>query len=136
MFSLKGETRRENAMIEEKAIALFEKWVRILRLGDWDIRFHWRVHPAEMAEKDSAGCSSYNWVCKQAVIEIADPEKYKMDMPGFEFDYEQILVHELMHLKMSLVDDPDDKMVGAVVHQLVDELAKSLVAARREGEKE
>lgn len=121
-------------MTEEKANALFEKWVKILRLGDWDIRFHWRVHPAEMAEKDSAGCASYNWVCKQAVIEIADPEKYKMDMQGFEFDYEYILVHELMHLKMSLVDrgNQDDDMLGAVVHQLVDELAKSLVAARRE----
>ena len=66
------------------------------------------------------------------MIEIADPDKYKMDMQGFEFDYEQILVHELMHLKMPLVDDPDDKMVGAVVHQLVDEMAKSLVMASRE----
>ena len=119
-------------MTEERANDLFQKWVRILRLGDWDIRFHWRVHPAEMAEKDSAGCSSYNWVCKQAVIEIADPAKYKMDMAGFEFDYEQILVHELMHLKMSLVDDHDDRMIGAVVHQLVDDLAKSLIAAMRE----
>lgn len=33
---------------------------------------------------------------------------------------------------MSLVDDPDDRMIGAVVHQLVDDLAKSLVAAMRE----
>ena len=71
-------------------------------------------------------------MCKQAVIEIADPEKYKMDMPGFTLDYEQVLVHELMHLKLSLVDDPEDNMVNAVVHQLVDELAKSFVAASRE----
>jgi hypothetical protein len=119
-------------MTEEKAIALFKKWVKILRLSDWDILFYWRVNPAEMTQKESAGCASYNWICKQAVIEIADPEKYKMDMPGFPFDYEQILVHELMHLKMSLVDDPDDKMVGAVVHQLVEEMAKSLVKASRE----
>ena len=119
-------------MTEQKATALFHKWVKILRLFDWDIRFHWRVHPMEMAEKDSAGCSSYNWVCKQAVIEIADPDKYKMDMQGFAFDYEQILVHELLHLKFSLIDDPDDKMTGAVVHQLVDDMAKSLVAASRQ----
>lgn len=121
-------------MTEERAQALFDKWVRILRLFDWDIRFHWKVHPAEMAIADSAGCTSLNWVCKQAVIEIADPEKYEMDMPGFGFDYEQILVHELMHLKLSLIDrnNQDDDMLGAVVHQLVDELAKSLVAASRE----
>lgn len=119
-------------MTEDQANALFEKWVKILKLGDWDILFYWRVHPAEMAEKYSAGCTSYNWVCKQAVIQIADPAKYKMDMEGFPFDYEQILVHELMHLKMALVDDPDDRMIGAVVHQLVDDLAKSLVAAMRE----
>ena len=121
-------------MTQEKAQALFDKWVRVLRLSDWDIRFHWKVHPAEMAQSDSAGCCSYNWVCEQAVIEIADPEKYKMDMPGFTFDYEQVLVHELMHLKLSLVDDPEDNMVNAVVHQLVDELAKSFVAASREND--
>lgn len=121
-------------MTQEKAQALFDKWVRILRLFDWDIRFHWKVHPAELAAADSAGCTSLNWVCKQAVVEIADPEKYKMDMPEFEFDYEYILVHELMHLKMSLIDrnNQDDDILGAVVHQLVDEMAKSLVMASRE----
>ena len=121
-------------MTEEKAASLFVKWVKILRLEDWDIHFYWRVHPAEMAIADSAGCTRLNWVCKQAVIEIADPEKYKMDMPGFDFDYEFILLHELMHLKLSLVDRniQDDSMLGAVVHQLVDEMAKVLIKANRE----
>ena len=51
MFLLKGATEGRTVMTEERANDLFQKWVRILRLGDWDIRFHWRVHPAELAEK-------------------------------------------------------------------------------------
>lgn len=62
-------------MTEEKAKSLFEKWVKILQLEEWDIRFHWHVDPKRMKIMDSAGCTSYNDVCKQAVIEIAEHEK-------------------------------------------------------------
>lgn len=114
-------------MTQENAQALFDKLVSILRLGDWDIRFRWREPLTECA-----GQTKLNWVCKQAIVEIADPNTYKMDMEEFGFDYEYILLHELMHLKMSIIDrDHDDDMLGAVVHQIVDEMAKSLVMASR-----
>lgn len=115
--------------------ALYEKWIRILRLQDWEIVLKTNVDPAKMAAKDSAGCATFDYVSKRAVIEIADPQKYENGMPDFIMDWEQVLVHELMHLKLALVDDYGDEesVKSAVVHQLVDELAKSLVAAYREG---
>lgn len=118
-------------MTEERAKELFAKWVKILQLEEWDIRFHWRVDPKRMTLTDCAGCTSYNEVCRQAVIQIADFDLYEMDMQGFEMDYEQVLVHELMHLKMSILDDVKDKTQNRVVHVLVDGLARSLVRASR-----
>ncbi len=118
-------------MTEERAKELFNKWVKILQLEEWDIRFHWRVDPKRMTLTDCAGCTSYNEVCRQAVIQIADFDLYEMDMQGFDVDYEQVLVHELMHLKMSILDDVKDKTQNRVVHVLVDGLARSLVRASR-----
>lgn len=118
-------------MTEEKAKALFEEWVKILQLEEWDIRFHWRVDPKRMKIADCAGDTSYNDVCKQAVIEIADLDLYETDMDGFEVDYEQVLVHELMHLKLSILDDTDNELQNKTVHHLVDGLARSLIKAAR-----
>lgn len=124
------------AMTEERAEQLFDKWVDILQLHEWDIRFHWKCDPKRMELVDNAGCTSYNWVCRQAVIQIADPDLYEMDMKGFAFDFEQILVHELLHLKFSMLDDTKDEMQNRHVHILVDGIARSLVRASREGNAE
>lgn len=118
-------------MTEKAAHELLEKWIGVLQLREWDIRFHWRVDPKRMTLSDCAGCTSYNEVSRQAVIEIADEALYECDMNGFEFDYEQILVHELMHLKLSLLDDAKDPVQNRAVHILCDSLARSLVKAKR-----
>ena len=120
-------------MTEEAANALLQKWVSILKLSDWDIRFKWRCDPKRMAIPDSAGCTSYNDVCRQAVIEIADFNLYQPDMKGFEPDYERVLVHELMHLKMSILDTGESEIQNKAVHILVDSLALALVNADRGG---
>lgn len=120
-------------MTEDAANALFQKWVSILKLSDWDIRFKWRCDPKRMAIQDSAGCTTYNDVCRQAVIEIADFNLYQPDMEGFEPDYEQVLVHELMHLKMSVLDTGESEIQNKAVHILVDSLAMALVNADRGG---
>ena len=120
-------------MTEEAANALLLKWVSILKLGDWDIRFKWKCDPMRMAIQNSAGCTSYNDICRQAVIEIADLSQYQPDMQGFDLDYERILVHELMHLKMSILDTGESEIQNKAVHILVDSLAQALVKANRGG---
>ena len=121
-------------MTDSKWEALYEKWIRILRLQDWEVVLKTNVPPDKMALKDSAGCATFDHVSKRAVIEIADPQRYENGMPDFIIDWEQVLVHEMMHLKLALLDDyaDEESVQSAVVHQLVDELAKSLVAAYRE----
>lgn len=119
-------------MSEETAKKLFEKWVKILRLEEWDIHFKWGCDPMRMAVRDSAGCTSYNDVCRQAVIEIADLRLYQSDM-DFDIDYEQIIVHELMHLKMSILDTGESEIQNKSVHILVDSLARALINASRGG---
>lgn len=118
-------------MTEQKAHELLEKWIRVLRLQEWEIRFHWRVDPKCMALPESMGCTSDNEVNRQALIEIADEALHERGARDFEFDYEQTLVHELMHLKLSLLDDTNDPAQNRTVHILCDSLARSLVEAKR-----
>lgn len=120
-------------MTERRAVELYNKWVNILRLQEWDIRFYWKVDPKRLAIPDSAGCSSYNSVCMQAVIEIADLDLYETDMKGFEVDYEQVLVHELLHLKFALIYDSAEGVHEEAMHRLIDQMANALVKANREG---
>ena len=119
-------------MTERRAVELFNKWVGVLKLHEWDIRFHWKVDPKRMKLPDSVGCTSYNSICTQAVIEMADLSMYEPDMEGFEVDYEQVLVHELLHLKFALIYD-GERVYEEAVHRLIDQMAGALVKASREG---
>jgi phage shock protein A len=49
------------------------------------------------------------------------------------FDFEKTLVHELLHLKFSLLADKVEDMQSRYVHQMIDEMARSLVDAKRCG---
>lgn len=118
-------------MNERTAQALFAKWVKILGLQDWEIRFHWKVRSYDMAAQDSRGVATYNMVKKQASIQMLDQQDDE-EWEGFKFDYEKTLVHELMHLKLAVIDvDQDDEHKDPVhehvVHQMVDEFAKIMV---------
>lgn len=119
-------------MTERRANELFDKWVKVLKLHEWDIRFCWKVDPKRMAAPDSAGCVRYNSVCMQAVVEIADFDSYEAGLHGFETDYEQVLVHELLHLKFALIYD-GERVHEEVVHRLIDQMAHALVNVSREG---
>lgn len=119
-------------MTEKRAHELFNKWVERLKLHEWDIRFHWKVDPKRLAIPESAGCASYNSVCLQAVIEIGDLDMYEAEMKDFEVDYEQVLVHELLHLKFALIYDTGERAHEEAAHRLIDQLAHALVQARRE----
>ena len=111
---------------------LFEYWVEKLGLTDWIIKFQYNVEPEDMALEDACGCTSYVEVGKTAIIQILNPDRYRY--PVEPFDIERTIVHELLHLKLCLLDGDDDPVRARVHHQLVDELAKSFVKARREHE--
>lgn len=76
------------------------------------------------------GCTSWEESTKSAVIQTVDPEKIgDLTRP---FDFEEVLVHELLHLKMSLLSSRDDEDLNdRVLHQIIDDLARAMVDAKK-----
>jgi hypothetical protein len=50
-----------------------------------------------------------------------------------EYDKEKTLVHELLHLKFSFLGESGNDLQDRVAHQVLNDLAKSLVDAKRSG---
>lgn len=106
-----------------------EEWVDRLGLQDWTIKFEDCVDPADMEIQDSVGCTDYVECNKQARIQIIDPDFFGKRIAPF--DFEQTLVHELLHLKFSLLDESGNAIQDRIVHQLVDDVARALIDAKR-----
>lgn len=116
-------------MTEPKANELFRKWVAILQLGHWDIRFQWCVRDRDMSLPNSVGCTSFNHENRQAIVQMLDPVDFESKL--FNYGYEKTLVHELLHLKFSDIDDSGDPLRDKMTHQLIDDLARAFVASTR-----
>lgn len=120
------QTNEIELMLEEKE-KLADYWVKRLGLGDWDIKFNLNASRNQLGE-DFVGEARLNEVTKQAVILVLKKEDFNDRECAFPFDFECVLVHELLHLKLCLIEsDPDNELRNRVVHQLLDDLAKALV---------
>ena len=120
-------------MTSEKATMLCDEWVERLGLQDWEIHLAWQCKPEEIPLQDVGGLASFEEATKEAQIYILD-EQYAKCEP-FKFDFERNLVHELLHLKTCMVTEKDENSYQArMMHQLVDDLAKAFVKAKRSNE--
>ena len=109
--------------------ALLKEWTKRLGLQDWRIKLCTNCKPDDMILQDVAGCTEWSESIKTAKIQILDPEYYgKRIVP---FDFEKTLVHELLHLKTCLISDGVDDLQERVMHQLIDDLARALIDAKR-----
>lgn len=110
-----------------------QEWQERLGLTDWAIRLHDCLPTGEMTEENVAGVTEFQEVNKCARIEIMDPDEYGDRV--IPFDYERILVHELLHLKLCLISETlgEDILQERVAHQLIDDLARALVDAKYSG---
>lgn len=108
---------------------LLREWQNRLGLADWRIVLNDNCAPNEMSLDECAGCSEWDEVIKAARIEILDPKYYGVRI--IPFDYEKTLVHELLHLKTCLVSDKVDTLQARYMHQMIDDLARALVDAKR-----
>ena len=114
--------------MSKKHKALLSEWQERLGLTDWRIKLNPKCKPEEMSQEGS-GCAEWSESIKSARIEILDPAYYgKRVVP---FDWEETLVHELLHLKLCLVSDGVDAFQERYMHQVIDDLARALVTARR-----
>lgn len=110
-----------------------EEWQERLGLLDWRISLHDCMSQKEMTDEGASGCTEFQEVNKTARIEIMDTDEYGERV--IPFDYERILVHELLHLKLCLISETfgENPMQERVAHQLIDDLARALVDAKRSG---
>lgn len=114
-----------------KERCLLEEWQKRLGLQDWRIKLCNNCKPEEMTIQDVAGCTEWTEAIKTARIEIIDPQYYGERI--VPFDYEKTLVHELLHLKTCLVSDMVDDLQVRYMHQMIDDLARAFVDAKRLG---
>lgn len=115
-------------------IALAKEWKHRFGLDDWEIAINPNCAPSEMTLDDVDGCSVWTECNKTARIEILAEEYYGERIRPY--DFERILVHELLHLKLSIVSDQVEPTQARYMHQIIDDLARAFVDAKRKGEEE
>ena len=116
------------------SIELLKEWQERLFLHSWRIVLRENCKPDDMSMRDVWGCADWTEESKIARIDIVDPECINERI--VEFDFEKTLVHELLHLKFSLLSDNAEDLQARYVHQMIDEMARALVDAKRKGEKD
>lgn len=112
---------------------LLTEWTKRLGLTDWVINLALNVAPDDMSVEGAEGCTAYVESTKTACIQILDPKYYHGRI--VPYDYEEILVHELLHLKLCLLSDDNDAFRSRYVHQILDDLARAFVSAKRSTQK-
>lgn len=112
---------------------LLEEWQERLGLQDWAIVLKCNCEFEDLKLEDASGETEWTTPLKTATIRIIKPE---LDQDGIiPFDFENVLVHELLHVKFSLIAYADKSYEGVVAaevrHQLIDDLARAFVMAKR-----
>lgn len=108
---------------------IMQEWINRLKLNDWVIKVNFNCSPNDMVLKDVCGETEWDEVSKCARINIIGEKDYGKRI--ISFDEEKTLVHELLHLKFSLLGENENELQNRLVHQLIDDLAKALVEAKR-----
>jgi len=119
-------------MKKEQYEALLNEWKIRLGLHDWRISLVPQCKPEDMSIEEANGAVVWEESSKTARVEILDEKYYGSQLEPF--DWEEILVHELLHLKLCLLSEEDNKLLERIIHILIDDLARAFVDAKRKGE--
>ena len=118
--------------MEEK---LLEEWKERLGLQDWVIVLKANCKASEVDNGTSIGETLWSTTNKSALIRIIAAEEYIKEDYVLLYDFEKTLVHELLHVKFSLIDKDLNTYEGIVAeqarHTLIDDLARAFVMAKR-----
>lgn len=122
-------------MINKKeAEKLLEEWQERLGLQDYAIALRYNCKFSDLETQESCGETVWVNSIKTATIRIISEEEHGNDRV-LDYDFEKTLVHELLHIKFGLVDmlynTYESKVVDEVRHQLIDDLARALIMAKR-----
>lgn len=108
-------------------------WTDVLGLQEWNITLITNCSPNDMVLNEAAGETEWNDTLRTAVIRIIDPKDWGERV--VPFNPEKTLVHELLHLKFSALDESGDPLRDKLTHRLVEDFAKALTVVRLRGEK-
>ncbi len=108
---------------------LLREWQKRLGLHDWTIKLVYNCKPEDMTLENCSGCTEWTEANKTARIEMLSPSEYGQRI--LPYDFEKTLVHELLHLKLSLVSDNVPDLQARYMHQIIDDLARAFVDAKR-----
>lgn len=112
---------------------LLKEWQERLSLNDWVIVLNDDCPVCDFNIPNCAGECEWDLVHKSAVIRLISESEYGERI--LPFDKEKTLVHELLHCKFAMIDDSGNDIVDRYIHQLIEDLAKSLVNAKRSNKK-
>jgi len=113
------------------AEALLEEWVRTLGLEGWEIRLEPEATPYEMQLQDAEGETEWNETIRFATVRILKEDCRPKDC-GLPFDWERVLVHELLHIKFAFLWDREETLHNRVCHQVIEDLARAMCRLKRE----
>lgn len=117
--------------MEEQLLA---EWQERLGLQDWIILLRYNCVKADMTDENWAGQNDWDTVNKTSIIKIISKEEYGNDRI-MDYDFEKILVHELLHIKFARISFTTESYEGQIVsdlrHSILEDLARALVLAKR-----
>ena len=114
---------------------LLNEWQERLGLQDWVIILKYNCKKTDMDDPEySIGETQWETTTKCARICIIAKSEYGENLI-LPYDFEKTLIHELLHIKFSLIDKDLNTYEGIVAesarHQLIDDLARAFVMAKR-----
>lgn len=115
-------------------ISLLTEWMNRLGLQEWSIVLETGCAPGDMAIPGAMGCTSWEESTKTAAIQIVDPERLDRRRLVRDFDFEEVLIHELLHLKTCLLasTNEEETLSDRILHQIVDDIARAMVNIKKE----
>ena len=111
-------------------LLLMGEWQSILDLDDWTIKLNEDVSPNDMQMQGVSGECIWDEIHKAATINIINQKDYGDRI--LPFDKEKTLVHELLHIKFCMIDNSGNELFDKMLHQLIEDIAKSLIRTKRE----
>lgn len=119
---------------EQELKNCLREWQRILYLDDWVIQAHLIDHTSleEMSGEELQGRNEFDIINKSAIIYVIKADDYTNSFI-LKYCAEKVLVHELLHCKynwLSPTDTVEGKYFDTLEHQLLEDMAKSLILAR------
>ena len=118
---------------ENQLSDICQKWQDLLRLSHWDIAI--RICKKEdMQINDTQASNKISLTNECALISILDTSDYP-DSP-FEQDMEVSLVHELLHIPLKYIANPEDNSLENIhLEAFIESTAKLLVKLSRKADK-